>query len=63
MLLADALNELPEVYREVIVLRQLEGLSFPDVARRTGRTEDSVKNIWLRALARSAPFAGALAMN
>ena len=52
VLLADALNELPEVYREVIILRHLEGLSFPDVARRTGRTEDSVKNIWLRALAR-----------
>jgi len=52
VLLADALNDLPEAYREVIILRQLEGLSFPDVARRTGRTEDSVKNIWLRALAR-----------
>ena len=52
VLLADALNELPEDYREVIILRQLEGLSFPDVARRTGRTEDSVKNVWLRALAR-----------
>ena len=36
MLLADALQELPEDYREVIILRQLEGLSFPDVARRTG---------------------------
>ncbi len=52
VLLADALNDLPEIYREVIILRHLEGLSFPDVARRTGRTEDSVKNIWLRALAR-----------
>jgi RNA polymerase sigma-70 factor (ECF subfamily) len=52
VLLADALSELPENYREVIILRQLEGLSFPDVARRMGRTEDSVKNVWLRALAR-----------
>jgi RNA polymerase sigma-70 factor, ECF subfamily len=52
VLLADALQELPEDYREVIILRQLEGLSFPDVARRMGRTEDSVKNVWLRALAR-----------
>ncbi len=52
VLLADALQELPEDYREVIILRQLEGLSFPDVARRIGRTEDSVKNVWLRALAR-----------
>jgi RNA polymerase sigma-70 factor (ECF subfamily) len=52
VLLADALQELPEDYREVIILRQLEGLSFPDVARRMDRTEDSVKNMWLRALAR-----------
>ncbi len=52
VLLADALNDLPEDYREVIILRQLEGLSFPEVARRTGRTEDSVKNVWLRALGR-----------
>ena len=52
VLLADALQELPDDYREVIILRQLEGLSFPDVARRLGRTEDSVKNVWLRALAR-----------
>jgi RNA polymerase sigma-70 factor, ECF subfamily len=52
VLLADALQDLPEDYREVIILRQLEGMSFPDVARRMGRTEDSVKNVWLRALAR-----------
>jgi RNA polymerase sigma-70 factor (ECF subfamily) len=52
VILADALQGLPEDYREVIILRQLEGLSFPDVARRLGRTEDSVKNVWLRALAR-----------
>jgi RNA polymerase sigma-70 factor (ECF subfamily) len=52
VLLADALQGLPENYREVIILRHLEGLSFPDVALRVGRTEDSVKNVWVRALAR-----------
>jgi RNA polymerase sigma-70 factor (ECF subfamily) len=52
VILADALQSLPEDYREVIILRQLEGLTFPEVARRMGRTEDSVKNVWLRALAR-----------
>ncbi|MDB5351814.1 MAG: rpoE 4 [Planctomycetota bacterium] len=52
VILADALGELPEAYREVIILRQLEGLSFPEVARRMERTEDSVKNLWARALAR-----------
>jgi RNA polymerase sigma-70 factor (ECF subfamily) len=52
VLLADALGTLPAAYREVIVLRQLEGLSFPEIAARMGRTEDSVKNLWIRALAR-----------
>ncbi len=52
VLLADALRELTEDYREVIVLRHLEGLSFPDVAKRMGRTEDSVKKLWARSLAR-----------
>ena len=52
VLLADAMEELPEDYREVIILRQLEELSFPQVALRMGRTEDSVKNLWARALVR-----------
>jgi RNA polymerase sigma-70 factor, ECF subfamily len=59
-LLAEALGTLPETYREVIVLRNLEGLSFADVAARMGRTEDSVKNIWLRALSRLRRMLGDL---
>jgi RNA polymerase sigma-70 factor (ECF subfamily) len=52
LLLADALNQLPDDYREVLILRHLEELSFPDVAGRMGRSLDSVKNLWTRALAR-----------
>ncbi|HEY2157932.1 MAG TPA: sigma-70 family RNA polymerase sigma factor [Isosphaeraceae bacterium] len=52
LLLAEALAILPEDYRDVIVLRHLEGLGFAEVALRMGRTEDSVKNLWVRALAR-----------
>jgi len=52
VILADAIGGLPPDYREVIILRQLEGLSFPQVAARMGRSEDSVKNLWARALAR-----------
>jgi RNA polymerase sigma-70 factor (ECF subfamily) len=52
VLLADALGELPEDYREVLILRHLEELSFREVAQRMGRTIDSVKNLWIRALAR-----------
>ncbi len=52
VLLANALHELPETYREVIILAHLEGLAFPEVARRMGRSLDSVKNLWARAVAR-----------
>jgi RNA polymerase sigma-70 factor (ECF subfamily) len=51
VLLAEALGRLPQEWREVLLLRHLEGLSFPEVARRLGRTVDSVKKVWPRALA------------
>lgn len=50
VLLADALARLPDDYREVIVLRHLEELTFPEVARRMDRTIDSVQKIWVRSL-------------
>lgn len=40
VLLADVLKGLPDAYREVIILSHLEGLKFPDVAQRMGRTVD-----------------------
>jgi RNA polymerase sigma-70 factor (ECF subfamily) len=52
VLVADALGRLPATYREVIVLRELEGLTFPEVARQMSRSVDSVKKLWVRALAR-----------
>jgi RNA polymerase sigma-70 factor (ECF subfamily) len=52
VLLANALERLPADYREVIILRHLEGASFPEVARRMERSVDSVQKLWLRALAR-----------
>ena len=51
VLLADALEKLPEDYRDVIVLRHLEGLTFPEVSRRMGRSLDSVQKLWVRGLA------------
>jgi RNA polymerase sigma-70 factor (ECF subfamily) len=50
VLLADALQELPEDYREVLVLRHMEGLTFPQISERLGRTVDSVEKLWLRGL-------------
>ncbi len=50
VVLADALGRLPSDYREVLILRHLEGLSFPEAARRMGKTLDSVEKLWMRAL-------------
>lgn len=50
VLLADALSRLPADYREVIVLRQLEGRSFDEVARRMDRTQGAARKLWARAL-------------
>ena len=49
--LANALELLSDDYRQVLILRHLEELSFPEVARRMQRSLDSVKNLWARALA------------
>jgi RNA polymerase sigma-70 factor (ECF subfamily) len=50
VLLSGALNRLPRDYREVIVLRQVEALTFGETARRMGRSEDAVQKLWIRAL-------------
>jgi RNA polymerase sigma-70 factor (ECF subfamily) len=52
VLLADALQKLPADYRDVLVLRHLEALTFPEVARRMQKTQDSVEKLWLRGLVR-----------
>jgi RNA polymerase sigma-70 factor (ECF subfamily) len=57
-LLAEALEKLPEDYREVILLRHLEGLTFPQIAERLGRTQDSVEKVWLRAVTRLRHLVG-----
>ena len=52
VLVANALEQLPKHYRDVLVLRHLEGLTFPEVARRMKRTLNSVEHLWVRALAK-----------
>jgi len=49
--LAEVLARLPEEYREVIVLRNLEELPHEEIARRMGRSVGAVRMLWLRALA------------
>lgn len=49
--LADVLATLPENYRDVIILRNIEGLSHEEVAQRLGRSVGAVRMLWMRALA------------
>ena len=50
--LADALARLPADYAEIILLRNVEGLSHEEAAGRMGRGAGAVRMLWVRALAR-----------
>ncbi len=39
----DAIRNLPEAYRETLILRLVEGMTGPEIARATGLTEGSVR--------------------
>jgi RNA polymerase sigma-70 factor (ECF subfamily) len=52
VLLAEALARLPANYREVIVMRNLEGLSHEEIAVQMGRASGAIRMLWVRALAR-----------
>jgi len=49
--LEAALEELPDAQRDIIVLRKFEELSFPEIAARTGKTEDACRMAFSRAMA------------
>jgi RNA polymerase sigma-70 factor (ECF subfamily) len=48
--LARVLDSLPEDYRTVIVLRNVEDLPHEEIARRMNRSPAAVRMLWLRAL-------------
>lgn len=50
VLLANALAQLRPDYRDVIIQRHLEDRPFAEIAAQTGKTIDSVKNTWARAI-------------
>jgi RNA polymerase sigma-70 factor (ECF subfamily) len=52
LILAEVLARLPDDYREVILLRNLEGLSHEAIAQHLGRSPGAVRMLWVRALAR-----------
>lgn len=51
VILSNALDQLPRDLREVIILRHFQGLPFPEIADRMGKSEHAVKKRWARALA------------
>lgn len=48
--IADQLARLRPEYREVIVLRNLQGLCFEEIAERMERRPGAVRMLWLRAI-------------
>jgi RNA polymerase sigma-70 factor (ECF subfamily) len=56
VVLADALAELNDDQREVIVLRSLEQRDWDEVASRMQRSVGSVRMLWARALKRLRPL-------
>jgi RNA polymerase sigma-70 factor, ECF subfamily len=52
VVMASAMAQLPEDYREVITLRHLEVRSFDEVAEKMGRSAGAVRMLWMRALER-----------
>lgn len=51
-LVADRLAELPPRYREVIILRSLEGRTFDEIAQLTDSTAEAARKLWVRAIGR-----------
>jgi RNA polymerase sigma-70 factor (ECF subfamily) len=56
LVLSDALAQLSEDYRDVIVLHHLEGLTWDAVGRRMGRSAGAARMLWTRALKELRPL-------
>ena len=48
--LAEAVSRLAEDHQQVILLRNVQRMSFNEVAERMGRSRPAVQMLWLRAL-------------
>lgn len=49
--LEAVLDSMPDAAREVIILRKFEELTFPEIARRLGKSEDACRMAFSRAMA------------
>jgi len=52
VLLSGVLARMPADYQTILRLRYWEGLTFPQIADRIGRSEEAGRKLWYRALAR-----------
>lgn len=52
VIVADALARLPADYRDVIVMRHFEAITFPEIAAKMGRSSGAVSMLWARGLER-----------
>ena len=50
MIIAEVLESLPDDYRQVIMMRNLQGLSHTEIATEMDRSERAIRMLWLRAL-------------
>ena len=56
--LLAALGRIPEHYRQVVVWHQYDRLTFEEIGRRLGRSAESARKLWSRALIRLAEGLG-----
>ena len=50
--LRQALEQMPDDYRQVVTLRYVEQCSFEEIGLRMGRTPNAARLLWLRAIER-----------
>ena len=55
-ILRAALSQLPEEYRQVIMWRNWDQLSFAEIGDRLNRSEEAARKRWTRAVAKLAEF-------
>lgn len=48
-MMRKAMAELPEILRSVVVMKTIDGMSYPEIALITGLNEDTIKNRMFRA--------------
>jgi RNA polymerase sigma-70 factor (ECF subfamily) len=47
-----AIGRLPKDYRKIIELRHCDGLSFAEISRQLGRSDNAVRKLFFRAVER-----------